>query len=1000
MSPPSPTASEIFAAWLERQDQGDAQEFEQLVRDHRAQAADLRRVHADWQLAQHALDRVADLSLSKRLQIRFGENVDPEVSLRGGDQRAESFSSEVLQRLSGRSSSFGRYQLKGEIARGGMGAIVKVWDIDLRRHLAMKVILGMPDASSSSATPPVARARVARFLEEAQVTGQLDHPGIVPVHELGLDPEGRVYFTMKLVRGRTLKHIFNLVSEGKEGWTQTKALGVLLKVCEAMAYAHDKGVIHRDLKPGNIMVGNFGEVHVMDWGLARILDKKDAKNIRIREDAPKSSSSLRTEREEHRGETPESPLYTMDGDVVGTPAYMPPEQAAGKVDEVGPHSDVYAMGAMLYHLIAGHMPYVPEDARINNYAIWGLVQQGPPTYLAHLAPTTPAELVAICDKAMARDWKQRYRDMSELAADLSAYLERRVVGAYETGAWAETKKWIERNRPLAASLTAAIVILVAGVIGTTTFAVDAREQATRADAKADEAQRMTIAEANARRDADHNATEARQNETRARAQERLATQKANDVLSLSAIQELKELIERADELWPAFPEKLAAYDRWVADANVLIDGRAADPAHGLEPHPSLKDHQAKLVEIRVRARHSNPDPNSAEPRVWEFDDAQDRWWHAQLSQLVADLKSFTAEKTGLFSEGTSEQHGWGIVRRRNEAATIGERSVSGPDAKRRWDEAITAIAGSPRYAGLRLAPQLGLLPIGADPKSHLWEFAHLQTGEPAQRGADGKLVVTEKMGLVFVLIPGGKFWMGGQKTDKSGHNYDPQARSDESPVHEVELSAYFLSKYEMTQGQWKWLTGRNPSGFLADSKFGGKATTLLNPIEQVSWTECAGLMFRAGLVLPTEAQWEYAARAGTDTPWWTGEDVHSLDGAANLGDSYARAHGAPSSWGYEDWLDDGFTGHAPVGSFRANAFGLHDVIGNVLEWCRDGVDTYLLPTREGDGERLVSGASNRVLRGGSFNSAAANARSSDRSSSTPENRGSNLGVRPARAITP
>jgi hypothetical protein len=269
---------------------------------------------------------------------------------------------------------------------------------------------------------------------------------------------------MKLVKGRTLKHIFDLVAEGKEGWTQTKALGVLLKVCEAMAYAHDKGVIHRDLKPGNIMVGKFGEVHVMDWGLARILDKKDEKDIRIREEVSATSSSLRTEREQHRGETPESPLYTMDGDVVGTPAYMPPEQAAGKVGEVGPHSDVYAMGAMLYHLIAGHMPYVPRDARLNNYAIWGLVQHGPPPSIAQLSPDTPAELVAICDKAMARDWTQRYRDMSELAADLSAYLERRVVRAYETGTWAETKKWVERNKGMAASLAATALALVVGLI--------------------------------------------------------------------------------------------------------------------------------------------------------------------------------------------------------------------------------------------------------------------------------------------------------------------------------------------------------------------------------------------------------------------------------------------------------------------------------------------------------------------------------------------------------
>ncbi len=961
---PAPNPSTIFFEWLADHEADDEQAFAALVQDHAEHAVELVRLRADWMRGQATVDHA---SLSKRLQAQFGENVDPEVSLRGSDEHPENFSSEVLQRLSGRSASFGRYQLKGEIARGGMGAIVKVWDEDLLRHLAMKVILGQASAQSTGATPSVDATKVARFLEEAQVTGQLDHPGIVPVHELGLDPEGRVYFTMKLVKGRTLKHIFDLVAEGKEGWTQTKALGVLLKVCEAMAYAHDKGVIHRDLKPGNIMVGKFGEVHVMDWGLARILDKKDEKDIRIREEAPKSSSSLRTEREEHRGETPDSPLYTMDGDVVGTPAYMPPEQAAGRVDEIGPQSDVYAVGAMLYHLIAGHMPYVPNEARLNNYAIWGLVQQGPPTSIAKLSPDTTAELVAICDKAMTRDWKQRYRDMSELAADLSAYLERRVVRAYQTGTWAEAKKWVQRNKGLAASSGMAAFVLVVSVVWIYDMSIKAERAANHA---------LDMADA--------------------------VRSKETDVLALSAIQELKELVDRADLLWPAMPDKVQAYDAWLADAKVLIDGRAADPARGVERHLSLKDHEGKLAEIRLRAKPSNSDPSSAESRVWEFDDAQDRWWHAQLSQLVAGLKEFTDEATGLYSEGTSEQHGWGIVKRRKQAATIDERSVSGADAKRRWDEAIAAIGKSDQYCGLKLKPQLGLLPIGEDPDSHLWEVAHLESGEPAQRGADRKLILKEEMGLVFVLIPAGTFWMGAQNKVPNGHNFDTQATEIEWPLHEVKLKAFFLSKYEMTQGQWIWLTGRNPSEYGPGSKFGDKTVTLLNPVEQVSWTDCVVLMSREGLRLglPTEAQWEYAARAGTETPWWTGVDVHSLDGAANLADSYCKKNQGASSWSYEEWLDDGFVAHAPVGSFRANAFGLHDVIGNVWEWCRDGLVDYSLPTREEDGERLRYGASQRVVRGGSFFDSAVRARSAERYGTTPQTRLNFVGLRPTKAITP
>jgi serine/threonine protein kinase len=427
---PAPNPSTIFVAWLADHQADDEQAFDTLVQDHADHAVELVRLRADWMRGQAAVDHAP---LSKRLQAQFGENVDPEVSLRGSDECPESFSSEVLERLSGRSASFGRYQLKGEIARGGMGAIVKVWDEDLRRHLAMKVILGRASAPSTGATPPVDATKVARFLEEAQVTGQLDHPGIVPVHELGLDPDGRVYFTMKLVRGQTLKHIFDLVAEGKEGWTQTKALGVLLKVCEAMSYAHDKGVIHRDLKPANIMVGKFGEVHVMDWGLARILDKKDAKDIRIREERAQTSSSLRTEREAHRGETPDSPLYTMDGDVVGTPAYMSPEQARGDLAAVGPRSDVYSLGCILYHLLAKYPPYASPHVQANIYAIWHRVQEGPPISIDTLDRQSPAALRAIVEKAMAREITTRYDTMQALREDLQLFLDEGGAEAYRPG---------------------------------------------------------------------------------------------------------------------------------------------------------------------------------------------------------------------------------------------------------------------------------------------------------------------------------------------------------------------------------------------------------------------------------------------------------------------------------------------------------------------------------------------------------------------------------------
>ncbi len=294
-------------------------------------------------------------SVSHSVLKSFGNTIDlPRVALRdpasdGPDPIQHLNSSEIPK-----APADSRYQLQGEIARGGMGAIIKGRDTDLGRDLAIKVLL-----DQHKDKPEV----IQRFVEEAQIGGQLQHPGIAPVYELGQFTDRRPFFSMKLVKGETLSKL--LADREEPADDRGRFIGIFEQVCQTMAYAHSRGVIHRDLKPANIMVGAFGEVQVMDWGLAKVLPTGGVADEKKAHDKQQGQSVIQTLRSKIGSDAPgvvgSFGSQTQMGSVMGTPAYMPPEQALGEIDNLDERADVFGLGAILCEILTGKPPYVADD---------------------------------------------------------------------------------------------------------------------------------------------------------------------------------------------------------------------------------------------------------------------------------------------------------------------------------------------------------------------------------------------------------------------------------------------------------------------------------------------------------------------------------------------------------------------------------------------------------------------------------------------------------------
>jgi serine/threonine protein kinase len=264
-----------------------------------------------------------------------------------------------------------KYTFVKELGRGGMGVVYLAEDRELDRLVAIKVLN----------TPEVTEELRSRMVREAQIIARLEHPGIVPVHDVGTLPDGRIFYAMKFVRGSRLDEYVAAGASLRDRLRKFQA------VCDAVAFAHAHGVIHRDLKPQNIMIGSFGEVLVLDWGVAKIRDD------------PRQSAAY----------------DTLPGTVIGTQTYMSPEQARGEIDQLDERSDVYSLGAILHFLLT-HQPRVSKPAN------------------------------AICLKAMAHAPANRYSTASELSTDIGRLLDAEPVSAYRESAVERVRRWVSKNR--------------------------------------------------------------------------------------------------------------------------------------------------------------------------------------------------------------------------------------------------------------------------------------------------------------------------------------------------------------------------------------------------------------------------------------------------------------------------------------------------------------------------------------------------------------------------
>jgi len=786
----------------------------------------------------------------------------------------------------------GPFRVLGILGQGGMGRVyLGQQTVPVRRLAAIKVM--HPDRDATRL--------LLRFETERQALAVLDHPGIAHVLEAGATKDGAPWFAMEYVDGRPLTAACD-----EARLPLRERIELFLQLCDAVTHAHQNGILHRDLKPNNALVTERDGarlVKVIDFGLVKMVGP--------------GQDGLEG--------------LTLDGQMLGTPGYMSPEQA-GVIDRpVDLRTDVYALGVMLHELLVGQLPLQAARGAGLGEMLQRLRDEEPPPpsrvvadlprELAEVRGLDPArwtralsgDLDWIVGKALAREPALRYASVSELAADLRRHLHDEPVLAGPPSAIYRLERFVRRHRR-------EVAVGVLGLVGLLVALVYISMQAVRLSRELD----------------------------------------SFDVLAREL--EVAGLSRRAEEeLWPEVPARLDDLVAWQREVQAI--------------QADVPTFERLLDVVRQRGRVTEGSPPV-------FDSPRDSYLHDHIVALLASIAALQAPGGALQD----------IARREAWARGLEELTITGP--AERWSGAIASIADPaqcPAYAGLRIEPQLGLLPLARDPASGLWEFACPRPGERLPERVDGRWKIEDDTCLVFVLIPGGTFQQGVEGFSRQ-----------EAGGRLVTLDPFFLSRYEMTQGQWLRIAGSNPSRYAPPN---GLVAGLMHPVEQVNWLDCQRIVGRLGLQLPTGAQWEYAARAGNASPWWTGPAQTPPDGSGNFGDVrlFADKGANAGITRFDMEYDDGWAAHAPVDAFRPNAFGLHNVMGNVWEWCLDpAYDHVAAEPRPGDGLQVPRTPDptkhSRELRGGAFLNSFMDSRSTFYWFQKEDSVTSVFGLRPARAL--